>query len=142
MEHLTLKEGDNIMESYPTMIQWMKLNEKLVNEVEQTTQEDKVYYVLKKMYDADKKEFNLTCGVKPIKIDGTIGDGDDRFLESAINTIADVLNLSIKNGTMKNIAYEYSPEDEAVTVDIMKVIDSILQSLQTEFNKDLNASNN
>lgn len=124
------------MESFPSFVQWIKNNEKLVAEVEVTTKEDKIYFVLKKMYEAEKKEFNLTCGIKPIKIDGEIGGHDDMLTESAINTIADILNLSIKNGSMKKIAYEYSPEDETITIDIMKRIGDVLKSLETEFNNE------
>jgi len=117
------------MKTFPTFIEWIIKNQNRFNKDEAIT-------VLNHHYNSEKKEFekDIYDGVKLMKLYDyrELEHSTDILLSSAYNTIATIINKSLKNGTMKQIAYEHSPEDDSITNDIMQTIEKhILKPFQS-----------
>jgi hypothetical protein len=118
------------MKTFPTFIEWIIKNQNRFNKDEAIT-------VLNHHYNSEKKEFekDIYDGVKLLKL---MEYSDNILYESAGNTIATIINKSLTDGTMKQIAYEHSPEDDSITNDIMQIIDSrFLKHLRLLLNNDI-----
>jgi len=85
-----------------------------------------------KEYKQAKRKYKHS-GIRPIEI---YSDNDDMLFEAAARTISTVINLSLENGNMREIAYQHSPEDKEITNEIMNTIDVlILRPLEKQFNE-------